>query len=120
MWWKMKILKVGTLAMTLMLSSCLGKSHSGKVTVINKSSDTIANLEIKVPGKSMTFHNITPSAQVSDEYEVKSDGSFEITGTFQSGKKIQKNDGYITNGMDFDHEIVIGDSDISLQSKNAK
>lgn len=115
---RIEVIALSIVFMTL--TSCFAKSHLGNVTIFNRATEPISKVEVTVQGKTMKFENLGPSQSVRADYEVKSDGGFEVTGSFKSGRPFSKTDGYITNGMDFNHEIVIDDSSVTIESKPAK
>lgn len=116
----MKRLNVFGVGALFIFSACLGGDHQGKVTVLNRSAEQISELKISIAGQTMAFDNLEPSGTRTATYKVKADDHFQISGAFKSGKKIQKEDGYVTNGMDFEHEIVVEESGVSVKQMAAK
>lgn len=95
------------------LVSC--NENKGNFILRNNSSESIAEAKVKICGQELRLENVKPKEQKKMDYKVTSDSHFDISITFSSGKKIEKQDGYVTNGMNFKHEILVSDSDVSLK-----
>ncbi len=95
------------------LSSCT--KDEGTFVLMNRSSETISNLSLSISGKTFAFKNVRPGDSVSGEYLIKSDDHYVIAIEFASGKKMKKEDGYVTHGMDFQHEITVTESDVIIK-----
>jgi hypothetical protein len=96
----------------LILVSCM--TNKGNFLLVNKAKEPIARALVTVCGQTIEFKAIQPSKSASGSYEVKSDSHYDVRAEFESGRKLQKEIGYVTNGLDFQHEIVITDTDIEI------
>lgn len=116
----MKISSLGTIAAVtaLLLTSCT--ANNGKFALINKTNESISHASVFVCGQAIKFDEIQPNRNVTGSYEIKSDSHYLVRIEFQSGKKLQNEIGYVTNGMDFQHEISVTDTDISIADIKAK
>ncbi len=90
------------------------ENNKGQFLLLNKSSQTISKANLFVGKQSFEFQNIVAGDKSLGCYEVSSDTHYKINITFESGKNIQKNVGYITHGFDYSHRITITDNDIEL------
>ncbi len=111
----MKVLRdvlVVTFAL-LFIISC--ETNKGNFLLINNSNDAISTASVKVCGQSIEFSNIPHLKSVVGSYMVKSDSHFDIVVKFNNGKEIHKQIGYVTNGVNFRHEIIVTETDIKLQ-----
>lgn len=86
--------------------------------LLNKASESISRVSISICGQTIRMSEIQFGGTAQGSYEVTSDSHYTISVEFYSGKKIQKDIGYVTRGMNFWHEITITDSDIQIT--NAK
>ena len=103
----------------LVLMGCTSK-YEGKFSLVNKSSEPVDHVEVSICGQKSQFSNLKPGETVTGSYAVKGDSHFTIVGQFKSGKKINKEDGYVTNGFDYNHEIEVGETDVVLKSSPVK
>lgn len=110
------VLHLAATVAVLVLISCT--ANHGNFTLVNKAMEPIARASVTVCGQTIELTNIQPNKSAEGSYTVKSDSHYSIQVEFQSGKKLHKDTGYVTNGMDFQHEIVITDSDIELTESN--
>ena len=107
------------LSVAFLAAGCTSKDE-GKFNVVNKATEPIDQLEISICGQTSKFSNLKPGDVVSGSYGVKADSHFTIVGQFKSGKKINKEDGYVTNGFDYSHEIEVGESDVAVKGAQVK
>jgi hypothetical protein len=102
----------------LVMASC--GTNKGTFLLVNKADEPIARASVMVCGQTIKLNDIQPTQSAQGFYKVKSDSHFNITVEFQSGKKLQKEIGYVTNGFDFHDELVVTNTDIEITSINAK
>jgi hypothetical protein len=100
------------------LSAC--NKNEGKFLLINKATAPIARATVEICGQKIELKDIQPGKSAPGSYSVKSDSHYVINVEFSSGKKLQKEDGYVTNGMDFQHEISVSDAGIEISDSKAK
>jgi hypothetical protein len=103
---------VGMTALSLL--SC--GTNKGSFTLVNKSKESISSASISICGQTQQFMNIRPNDKISAFYRIKSDSHYAVQVEFQSGKKLQSELGYVTNGLDFKDEITVKDSTITIAS----
>lgn len=112
------VLGVAATIAALFLISCT--TNKGSFSLVNKTKEPIARASVAICGQTIELKDIQPNKSAAGSYEVKFDSHYTIQVEFQSGKKLQKETGYVTNGMDFQHEITITDSDIEITDSKAK
>lgn len=115
---KLFIKLIASIGIIFLLSSCV--QNKGNFLLVNKASEPITIGLVTVCGQTILFKNIQPSKSVSGSYEVKSDSHYDIKIEFKSGKKLGKEIGYVTNGFDFSHEIIVTDIDIDIANNSKK
>ena len=101
------------------LAGCTTKNE-GKFNLVNKANESLDILAVSICGQTSKFKDLKPGDTAQASYQVKGDCHFSITGQFKSGKKINKEDGYVTSGFNFSHEIEINDSDIDIKGGQVK
>lgn len=80
----------------------------------NNSKYSIARVQVLVCGQMIELKEIQVGKSRTGVYKVRSDSHYDVRVEFDSGKKLQKEVGYVTNGFDFNHEITITDTDIEI------
>ncbi len=98
----------------LILGGCFSK-NKGVLNLVNRSNESISRLNVSICNETLEFLNLKSGAVVSGSYTIKGDCHFEITVQFDSGKKIEKKYGYVTNGFDYSHQIEISDSMVKVE-----
>ena len=103
--------------LVLLVASCLVmlmfSSHKGEVLIENKARVRILLGEIEICNQRFKFQDIMPGEKRQILYKVKSDSHYKIMVTLESGKKLVKEIGYVTNGLDFKDVLIVNDDDIS-------
>ncbi len=94
--------------------------NTGTFVLINKANESIAQASVTVCGQTINMKDIPPTKSGQGSYEVKSDSHYDVIVEFESGKKLQKPLGYVTNGMNFHHEIIVTDEDIGIEDERGK
>ena len=106
------LLGIAAIIGALFLISCT--ANKGTFTLVNKSIEPIARASVAICGQTIELRAIQPDTSGTGSYEVKCEGHYSILVEFQSGKTLQKETGYVTPGMDFQHEIAVTSSDIEI------
>lgn len=109
---------ISFIIVSLLLISCT--SNKGNFSLVNKSNESITHASVTICGKKIEFTNIQPGESESGSYDVKSDSHYTIEIEFQSGKKLREETGYVTNGMDFQHVIMVDSSNVEISDSVAK
>lgn len=84
----------------------------GVVLLSNESSETIASVQVSVCGQMFSFPDVSEGKYVLARYDVASDSHYEIKVSFRSGRTVEGEVGYVTNGNDFFDVIEITDNKI--------
>lgn len=101
-----------------LLISCT--NHKGRFLLINQAKEPIARALVTVFGQTIELNDVQPGDSASGYYEVKSDSNYRISIAFTSGKILKKELGYVTNGLDFYHEILVTDANIEISNDSTK
>ncbi|SKA94806.1 hypothetical protein SAMN02745704_02619 [Paucidesulfovibrio gracilis DSM 16080] len=95
-----------------MLHAWLFTPDVGVVLLSNESSETIASIQVSVCGQLFNFPDVSEQKYVLARYGVTSDSHYEIKARFLSGRTVEGEIGYVTNGNDFFDVIEITDNKI--------
>lgn len=69
---------------------------------------------IRVCGQTIELHNIAPLSTIRAKYRIRTDSEFDISITFADNRHLFQKSGYVTNGFNFYHEIVIDNTNIYI------
>jgi hypothetical protein len=108
------------LSVLLVLSASACTENKGSFTLINNSKEMIKLAVVSVCGQTFRLSNINPSQSAPADYKVRADSSYDVAIDFESGRKIHKTVGYVTNGMDFHHDIAVSDTDVAILKLSAE
>lgn len=112
--WVLIILGIGCLLVVGSMAASSFFSHQGEVSIVNQATELVVKGEINICDQNFTFENIKPRESKIFIYKVTSDSHYKIEVEFGSGKKLTKEIGYVTNGLDFKDTVVIKNDDIEL------
>lgn len=102
----------------LFLTSC--GANKGSFILENGSKEPIVRALVVICDQTIELNDVQPNKSAAGSYEVTSDSHYTIQVELQSGKRLRKETGYVTHGMDFHHEITVTDSDIEITDSTAK
>ena len=112
------LLDIAATIALLFLTSC--SSNKGSFSLVNKTYEPIALATVVICGQTIEFKGIQPNKNATGSYRVTSDSHYAIQIEFQSGRKLQRETGYVTNGMDFEHVIAVTAADIAITDSKAR
>jgi len=111
-----KIVLVATVLIAMwlggMLHALLFTPDVGVVLLSNESSEMITSVQVSVCGQPFSFSDVSEGKHVLARYDVASDSHYEIKVSFRSGRTVEGEIGYVTNGNDFFDVIEITDNEI--------
>lgn len=88
--------------------------NSGTISVVNKSAEPIARVVVMVCAQKLELINVGVSEAAQATYRITCEGHYSIQVEFQSGRRLQKDIGYVTGGFNFRDEIVVTAFDIDF------
>ncbi len=115
---KTLIISIFTTFSIFVIASCT--TNKGSFLLINNAKETILRSTVTICGQTIELKNIQPTKSAVGSYYVKSDSHYSIKVEFQSGKELRKELGYVTNGFDFHHEILVTDIEIEITNINVE
>jgi len=89
--------------------------NTGRFLLVNNAAEPIGHASVSICGQTIQFRDIEPNKSAHGSYRVTSDSHYTIRLKFKSGRTLQKEAGYVTNGMNFNDQIIITDTDIELK-----
>lgn len=84
----------------------------GVVLVSNVSSEKIASAQVSICGQAFNFPGIPPGKYAVARYDVTTDSHYDISISFQSGRTLEGEFGYVTHGSDFFDVMEVTDGEI--------
>ena len=109
---KWVVIVVFSLVAMLTIGSC--GSSVGRFSVVNQSSELLDSVSITICGQNFEFSKMPPAASAKAQYRVTTDSDFSVLVVFDSGRTLRREVGYVTNGVEYNHAIVITDSEVKL------
>lgn len=76
--------------------------------------ETVTHVTVTISNQTFIFKAVQPTAIITQSYNVTGDSGFVVSAQMHSGKTITAADGYVTNGMDFKHDIIIDGNSIKI------
>ena len=102
------------------LSSCVAIKHYGNLILINNTNIVITDALIEVCNQRVEFKDVKPRERREWNFNITYDSHYKITIVFETGKKIIKELGYVTQGFDFQHILAVTEVDILIESSKVK
>lgn len=109
---RFNLVAVSAALIWIVTASCT--SNKGQTKLVNKAKETITRAVVLVCGQTIELKSIQPTKSAFGFYEVKADSHYDVKVEFQSGSKLHKEIGYVTNGKDFQDEVIVTEGDIQL------
>jgi len=99
----------------LMLVTACSAGNS-TFSLINRADEPIVHARVTIAGQTFDIECIQPGGSISRDFGVKSDDHYVVEVNFLSGRTLQREVGYVTNGINFHHYIVVTTSNIQITS----
>jgi hypothetical protein len=113
-------MKASRVTISLVLSTFLAAvacgSTKGTVSLVNKAGEPISRATIDVSGQTLVITSLRPSETATRTLPVTKDSHYTVEVVFRSGRRLKKDDGYVTPGFDFEDRIIVTESELALQS----
>jgi hypothetical protein len=95
--WLLRLAAVLVAGLAFLLSAT--GQRSNVLTVENRSGQRIALLRVTITGKTSSWNDVPPGAEVSTLFRIKSDDHFAVEGRLEDGTMIRGQFGYVTTDM---------------------
>jgi len=96
------------------------KRQTGEVWILNKGDKEILRGEIEICGQLIYFDSLKSSTYKSFIFHVNSDSHYKIILDFSSGKRLARELGYVTNGLNFRDTLIVTNGDIIYKHESLK
>jgi hypothetical protein len=73
----------------------------GQVLILNAATEPIRNGQLEVCGQKFLFGEIEQGKSKAIQYKVRSDSQYKLEVEFHSGRKLEKELGSVTSGLNF-------------------
>ncbi|MDC0994056.1 hypothetical protein OAR16_00450 [bacterium] len=90
---------------------------SGEVHIVNMSGGAVVKGDLYISGRHFKFGNILQGKEEVFYFDVGRDSHYRVKIEFESGKKLEKELGYVIFGFDYTDTLMVNDGDIVLLSK---
>jgi hypothetical protein len=87
---------------------------NGRVRVVNGTIERIISGELEICRQHFVLENLEPGHAAMFQYIVRGDSHYTINITFESGATLDAELGYVTDGMDFEDELIVKNSSILI------
>jgi hypothetical protein len=112
--WKSTILGAGCFLLAFWYYTSIVLSYDGEVRIVNYATEPVKNGEIEVCNQKFKLGVIPQGESQIIHYQVRADSSYKILVEFTSGRKLEKELGYVTSGRDFKNVLTLKDNDVSI------
>jgi hypothetical protein len=113
-YWQAAVLGIGCFLLASWHSTSIVLGDDGQVLILNAATEPIKNGQLEVCGQKFPFGEIEQGKTKAIQYKVRSDSQYKLEVEFNSGKKLEKELGSVTNGLDFQDILTLSDRDVSL------
>jgi hypothetical protein len=112
--WQAAVLGIGCFLLASWYSTSTALSDDGQVLILNAATEPVKNGQLEVSGQQFLFGEIEQGKSKAIQYKVRSDSQYKLAVEFHSGRKLEKELGSVTNGLDFEDILTLNDHDVSL------
>jgi len=109
----MRWVPTGVVLLTTLLGASCDRNTS-TISVVNWSGESVARVVVVLCGQKVEMANLEMSEAAQATYRITCEGHYSIDVEFQSGRRLQKEVGYVTSGFDFHHRLHVTASDVEL------
>jgi hypothetical protein len=110
-YWRAAVIGIGCF---LLASTSLVLGDDGHVLILNAASEPIKNGQLEICGQKFLFGEIEQGKTKAIQYKVRSDSQYKLEVEFNSGKKLEKELGSVTNGLDVQDILTLNDHGVAL------
>jgi len=101
------------LAFTLLFAGC-GAADEGRFTLVNDSAEEIVSARVEVCSQVSEYGELAPGDATDGTFRVRGDSGYDVSVTFASGRKLDREVGYVTDGLDYEDVITVTDSGVEI------
>jgi hypothetical protein len=112
--WQAMVLGIGCFLLVSWYSTSIVHSDDGQVLILNAASEPVKNGQLEICGQKFLFGEIEQGKTKAIQYKVRSDSQYKLEVEFNSGKKLVKELGSVTNGLDVQDILTLNDHGVAL------
>lgn len=113
-YWRAAVIGIGCFLLASWYSTSLVFGDDGHVLILNAASEPIKNGQLQICGQKFLFGEIEQGKTKAIQYKVRSDSQYKLEVEFNSGKKLEKEVGSVTNGLDVQDILTLNDHGVAL------
>ena len=113
-YWQTAALGISCFLLAFWYSTSIVLGDDGQVLILNAATEPVKNGQLEVCGQKFMFGEIEQGKSKAIQYKVRSDSAYKLEVEFDSGKKLEKELGNITSGLDSQDILTLNDRDVSL------
>lgn len=106
----------GIISIALFIFCLVGCTRESNVTLQNNSNSEISKAIIEVCNQKFVVSNLKSGNSQNFVFVAKFDSHYSVKVDFANGRQLNKELGYVTNGMTFNDLLVVDHNDIVLKS----
>ncbi len=114
---RVNVLKYLCLAGVLLVVVSCSEDGIATLTIVNQSEDTVVLVRVTVNENIQTVKDLQHGEEAEMQFLVKRDADYHIEIEFLTGRKIKKEVGYLTYGLNTDDIITITRTGIEFDNK---
>jgi hypothetical protein len=111
---KAAILGIGCFFLASWFSTSIVLGDDGLVLILNAATEPVKNGQLEVCGQKFLFGEIEQGKSKGIQYKVRSDSRYKLEVEFGSGKKLVKELGSVTSGVDVEDILTVSDREVTL------
>ena len=96
----------------------VGQYNLGQFVVVNKANQEITKAVVQVCGETFNMEGLKQDEVKVFCYKLKGQSSYKVKVTFPSGKRLIREIGYVTIGIESTDALIIEDEDVKLDQMN--
>jgi hypothetical protein len=113
-YWQTAVLGIASFLLVSWYSTSIALSDDGQVLILNAATESIKNGQLEVCGQKFLFGEIEQGKSKALRFKVRSDSQYKLEVEFNSGKKLEKELGHVTSGLDIEDILTLNDREVLL------
>lgn len=113
--WKIPALGGSVLVILVIIGLFLRPEYESEILIVNQSQDNISFGKISVSNQQFEFETLASGGEKKFVYKVQTDAHYDIELTFENGRTLNQQLGYVTHGMKFADKLIVRDRGIVLE-----
>ena len=111
---KAAVLGIGCFLLMSGFSIAIVFGDDGQVLILNAATEAVKNGQLEVCGQKFLFGEIEQGKGKAIQYKVRADSPYKLVVEFSSGRKLEKEVGSVTSGLDVEDILTVNDQEMTL------